>query len=383
MAFDVDQIDAVLSTTRAVRLRLDLEREVPDEIITQCIDLAEQAPSGANIASRRWLVIRDPEVKAQIAHLYREVGGARLIEAAERLKGSGSPRERTTASAAHLAQNLERVPVLVIPTIWGEHDGSGRPGLFDSVIQSAWSFCLALRARGLGTAWTTMILSKRRELAEVLGIPDGVTPIVLLPVAWTLGTDFKPVARRPASQITWIDRWGYTNARPFDGTSLLAAQPGVTVEVDIAAPAQRVWELVTDINLPARFSNEFQGAEWLDGGGPRVGARFLGRNANGERRWETTSHVVACEAPRVFAWNVVDPGQPAAQWRFELDRVGDTTRLRQCMTIGPGMSGTARAMQNDPDNAEAILEARREVHRRNMELTTQGIKALAESGSAS
>ena len=100
MAFDVDQIDAVLSTTRAVRLRLDLEREVPDEIITQCIDLAEQAPSGANITSRRWLVIRDPDVKAKIANLYREAGGARIIAAAEQLKGSGAHRERTTASAA-------------------------------------------------------------------------------------------------------------------------------------------------------------------------------------------------------------------------------------------------------------------------------------------
>jgi len=379
MAFDVDQIDAVLSTTRAVRLRLDLEREVPDEIITQCIDLAEQAPSGANIASRRWLVIRDPEVKAKIANLYREAGGARTIQAAEQLRGSGSHRERTTASAAHLAQNMERVPVLVIPTIWGEHDGSGRPGLFDSVLQAAWSFCLALRARGLGTAWTTMILGKQRELAEVLGIPAGVTPIALLPVAWTIGTDFKPTARRPASQITWIDHWGHTNARPSDGESLLAALPGVTVEVDIAAPPQRVWELVTDINLPARFSQEFQGAEWLDGDSPRVGARFVGRNAIGERRWETTSHIVACEAPRVFAWNIVDPDNPAAQWRFELDRVGDATRLRQCMTIGPGRSGTSRAMESDPDNAKAILAARREAHRRNMELTVQGIKTLAES----
>jgi len=378
MAFDVDQIDAVLSTTRAVRLRLDLEREVPDEIITQCIDLAEQAPSGANITSRRWLVIRDPDVKAKVANLYREAGGARIIAAAEQLKGSGAHRERTTASAAHLAQNLERVPVLVIPTIWGEHDGSGNPGLFDSILQAAWSFCLALRARGLGTAWTTMILSKRRELAELLGIPDGVTPIALLPVAWTIGTDFKPTARRPASQITWVDHWSHTQAKPYDGTSLLSAQPGVTVEVDIAAPARRVWDLITDINLPARFSNEFKGAEWLDGGAPRVGARFVGRNAIGERHWETTSYVVACEAPKVFAWNVVDPDQPAAQWRFELDRVGDSTRLRQCMIMGPDMSGTARAMANDPENAKAILAARREALRHNMELTTQGIKALAE-----
>lgn len=269
MAFDIAQIDAVLSTTRAVRLRLDLERQVPDEIITRCIDLAEQAPSGGNITSRRWLVIRDPEVKAQIAHLYREAGGASMIKTAERLKGSGTHRERTTASAAHLAQ--------------------------------------------------------------------------------------------------------------IDGESLLAAQPGVTVEVDIAAPARRVWELVTDINLPSRFSDEFQGAEWVDADGPRLGASFVGRNKRDDREWQTTSFVVACDPPRVFAWNVSDPERPGAQWRFELDQVGDTTRLRQCMTMGPGMSGTSRAMENEPDKAQEILAARRETLRRNMELTTQGIKRLAES----
>jgi nitroreductase len=378
MTFDVEQVDSVLRTTRAVRRRLDLERPVPNEIILQCVDLAEQAPSGANIASRRWLVIRDAEVKAKIAELYRMAGGANIIQAAQQLKGTGSHREHTAASSAYLAQNMERVPALVIPTIWGEHDGSGRPGLFDSVVQSAWSFCLALRARGLGTAWTTMIFGKREELVDILGIPKGVTPIVLLPVAWTVGTDFKPTARRPAAQITWFDHWGHTHAQPFDG-DVLAAQPGVTVEVNVEAPPQRLWDLISDVTLPARFSDEFQGAEWLDGDGPRVGARFVGRNSMGDRQWETTSHVVACEAPRLFAWNVSDAEQPSAQWRFELDRVGDSTRLRQCMAMGPGLSGTTRAMQQDPDNAMQILTARRATLRRNMELTVQGIKQLAES----
>ena len=378
MTFDVEQIDSVLRTTRAVRRRLDLDRPVSDEIILQCIDLAEQAPSGANIASRRWLVIRDAEVKARLAELYRMAGGANIIQMAEQLKGSGSHREHTASSSAYLAQNMERVPALVIPTIWGEHDGSGRPGLFDSVIQSAWSFCLALRARGLGTAWTTMIFGKQQELVEILGIPKGVTPIVLLPVAWTIGTDFKPTARRPAPQITWFDQWGHTNSRPCDG-DILAAQPGLTVEVDVEATPQGLWDLISDVALPARFSDEFQGAEWLDADSPRVGARFVGRNSIGERQWETVSHVVACDAPRLFAWNVSDAQNPSAQWRFELDRVGSSTRLRQCMTMGPGLSGTTRAMQQDPDNASQILSSRRATLRRNMELTVQGIKQLAET----
>ena len=379
MTFDVEQIDSVLRTTRAVRRRLDLDRPVSDEIILQCIDLAEQAPSGANIASRRWLVIRDAEVKARIAELYRMAGGANIIQMAEQLKGSGSHREHTASSSAYLAQNMERVPALVIPTIWGEHDGSGRPGLFDSVVQSAWSFCLALRARGLGTAWTTMVFAKQQELVEILGIPKGVTPIVLLPVAWTVGTDFKPTARRPASEITWFDHWGHTNALPYHG-DILAAQPGLTVEVDVDAPPQRLWELISDVTLPARYSDEFQGAEWLDGDSLRVGARFVGRNSIGERQWETVSHVVACDSPRLFAWNVSDAENPSAQWRFELDRVGSSTRLRQCMTMGPGRSGTTSAMEQDPDNASQILAARRATLRRNMELTVQGIKQLAENG---
>jgi nitroreductase/uncharacterized protein YndB with AHSA1/START domain len=380
MEFNLEQVDTLLSTTRAVRRRLDFNREVPDEVLLRCIDLAEQAPSGGNVASRRWLVMRDPDTKARLAALYRDAGGRGLIETAERLHGSAHARARVVTSAAYLAQHLERVPVLVLVTIWGTHDGSGRPGLFDSVLQAAWSFCLALRARGLGSAWTTLHLGRAREVADLLGIPDGVTQIVLLPVAYTHGTDFTPVARRPAAAITWFDRWGDTNAHPRDGRSLLAAGPGVTVEVDIAAPPARVWELVSDINLPARFSTEFLGATWIDTESPRVGAAFVGRNRQeGGREWQTTSYIAAWEPPWVLAWNVGDAAQPSAQWRFELEALGSGTRLRQQMTIGPGMSGTARAMQQHPEQAQQILTRRRDQLRRNMERTTHGIKQLAES----
>jgi nitroreductase len=380
MEFNLEQIDTLLSTTRAVRRRLDFTREIPDAVLLRCIDLAEQAPSGGNVASRRWLVIRDPDTKARLAALYRAAGGQGLIETAERLHGSGHARARVVTSAAYLAQHLERVPVLVLVTIWGTHDGSGRPGLFDSVLQAAWGFCLALRARGLGSTWTTLHLGRAYEVAALLGIPDGVTQVVLLPVAYTRGTDFTPAPRRPASAITWFDRWGDTNAHPRDGRSLLAAGPGVTVEVDIAATPTRVWEFVRDINLPARFSTEFLGATWIDTEGPRVGAAFVGRNRQEEgREWETTSYIVAWERPRVLAWNVSDPAQPSAQWRFELEPLGSGTRLRQHVTMGPGMSGTARAMAQHPEHAQQILARRRDQLRRNMERTTHGIKQLAES----
>ena len=380
MEFNLEQIDTLLSTTRAVRRRLDFTREVPDEVLLRCIDLAEQAPSGGNVASRRWLVIRDPDTKARLAALYRDAGGRGLIETAARLRGSGQARARVVTSAAYLAQHLERVPVLVLVTIWGTHDGSGRPGLFDSVLQAAWSFCLALRARGLGSAWTTLHLGRAREVADLLGIPDGVTQIVLLPVAYTQGTDFTPVTRRPAAAITWFDCWGDTNAHPRDGRSLLATGPGVTVEVDIAAAPARVWELVSDINLPARFSTEFRGATWIDTEGPRVGAAFIDKNQQERgREWQTTSYIVAWEPPWVLAWNVSDPAQPSAQWRFELEALGSGTRLRQQVTIGPGISGTARAMQQHPEQAQQMLTRRRDQLRHNMELTTHGIKQLAES----
>ncbi len=207
MDFDLEQTDALLSTTRAVRRRLDLDRDVPDEIVMRCIELAEQAPTGGNQQSRRWLVVRDPDTRQRLADLYRAAGGDQLVEIADRLAGSGHPNETVMASAAHLARNLERVPVLVIPTILGVHDGSGRPGLFDSVIQAAWSFCLALRARGLGTAWTTVHLQRADEAAAILGIPDDVTQIALFPVAWTLGTDFRPASRRPARELVHLDSW--------------------------------------------------------------------------------------------------------------------------------------------------------------------------------
>ena len=155
----------------------------------------------------------------------------------------------------------------------------------------------------------------------------------------------------------------------------------MTVEIDIDASPERVWELASDINIPARFSNEFQGADWIDADGPREGASFIGRNkrTDVDRVWQTTSHVVACDPPRVFAWNVNDRDRPSAQWRFELERIPGGTRLSQRLIIGPSLSATGRAMEANPDQARQILASRREQHRGNMTLTLQGIKRLAET----
>src|SRR5436305_2120195 len=192
---DPRRVDEVLATTRAVRRRLDLQRPVDNQLLLDCIDLAEQAPTGGNLGSRRWIIVREQRVKDQLGQLYRDTALPFIAAAAERLRGTDHPQAKVMASALYLAEHLAEVPAIVIPTIIGRHDGSGRPGLFDSVIQAAWSFCLALRARGLGTTWVTAALQDEAKVKEILGIPDTMTEIVMFPVAYTKGTDFRRAPR--------------------------------------------------------------------------------------------------------------------------------------------------------------------------------------------
>ena len=265
----------------------------------------------------------------------------------------------------------------MIVTIWGKHDNSGRPGLFDSVIQGAWSFCLALRARGLGSAWTTLHLGKAAEVSELLGIPTGVTQIVLLPVAHTRGTDFRPAPRVSARTITYFDRWGDTRAGNDDGPRTFDSGPGVTVELEIDTKPDAIWPYICDPDLLARWSDEFMGATWE--GEPGLGTTFTGRNHNevlGD--WETTSHIVGYDKNRLFAWAVRDPGDPGTQWRLELVPLAGGTRLRFAMRFGPGSSGLTWAISNDPDNEAAIIRDRQDTHRANMTRCLDGIKHLAE-----
>jgi hypothetical protein len=159
--------------------------------------------------------------------------------------------------------------------------------------------------------------------------------------------------------------------------------PGVGVEVRIDAPPARVWELVSDIELPARFSEELQGAEWLDGAtGPALGATFRGTNrhqAIGE--WQTASVLVACEPGVAFAWAVGEPDNPSASWRYDLSPSGDGTLLRYSCVLGPAPSGLSAAIERMPDKEERIIERRLDEHRANMQRVVDGIKQLAEAGS--
>ena len=379
MDIDPAQVDTVLATTRAVRKRLDLERPVDNQLLLDCIDLAEQAPTGGNLGSRRWIVVRDRAVKEQLAEVYRDTAGEFMSTTAERLRGTGHPQEKVMASASYLVDHLAEVPAIVIPTIIGRHDGGSRPGLFDSVVQAAWSFCLALRARGLGSTWVTAALQDEDRVKEILGIPAHMTEIVMLPVAWTKGTDFKRAPRLPAREITYFDRFG-TTSQEGPGESLRFADgPGIIAEADIDAPLSTVWALVTDINVPGRFSTEFLGAEWA-GDERGLGAVFHGRNqhaAIGE--WTVPCFVDTFEEGRAFGWCTSDVEQPGARWKFELDASVGRTRLRFSYVIGPGRSGTSRAIEMNPGKEERVLRRRLGEVQANMERTVQGIKTLAEA----
>lgn len=375
MAIDIPSVDHALTTTRAVRLRLDLERPVDNEIILDCIDIAEQAPTGGNQGSRRWVVVTDPKIKAQMAELYMATGGEFMIGARDKIAGTGHPQERVMKSAAHLAEHLAEVPAIVVPTIMGVHDDSGRPGLFDSVIQSVWSFCVALRARGLGTAWTTAILGQRDELREVLGVPETSTQIAMIPVAWFTGEDFKPAPRYPAREITFIDQYAHTWETGPSNPACLADGPGTVVEADIKAPIDQVWELVTDINFGAQFSEEFVGARWADGvEGPALDAQFIGSNTHeaiGE--WDVNCFVDRYEEHKEFGWRTSDADNPGARWCFHLERIAGATRVRYTVTLGPGPSGIGRAIELMPEKEPRILSRRIEEHRANMQAVLDGL----------
>jgi nitroreductase len=377
MDIDPVHVDETLATTRAVRRRLDLERPVDNQLLLDCIDIAEQAPTGGNLGSRRWIVVRDQAVKDQLGVLYRDAALSFMSAAAERLRGSGHPQERVMASSLYLAEHLADVPAIVVPTIIGRHDGSGRPGLFDSVIQAAWSLCLALRARGLGTTWMTAVFQDEAKVKELLGIPEHMTEIVMLPVAWTKGTDFRRAPRHPARSITYFDRFGVTFEHgPRDAPNFDDA-PGAVAEVDIDAPRHVVWQLVTDVEVPTRFSDEALGATW-QGSERGVGAEFVGRNTYRSNEWSIPCYVDVRDELRSFGWCTADPANPGARWRFDLEQIPGGTRLRYRYVMGPGPSGTSAAIESNPDKHARIVRRRLDEVKANMHRTVEGIKQLAE-----
>ena len=155
--------------------------------------------------------------------------------------------------------------------------------------------------------------------------------------------------------------------------------PTTEVEVLVAAPIERVWEAITDINLPAEFSGEFQGADWIDDA-PALGARFVGRNSHSAMGdWETTSFVNEYDPPRAFGWAVGDPDEPSATWWFRLEQEADGVRVRQGGRMGPAPSGLTFAITAMPDKEERIVARRLQEWERNMQATLNGLKARLEA----
>jgi len=397
VTFDVAEVDRLLTTTRSVRKKLDLERDVPTDLILELIDVAEQAPSGSNQASRRWLIVRDEHLKKELAEIYRAAGSGLFEAMSQTDAGAQTTAQRVFSSAGHLAMNLERVPALVMLGIWGVYDGSGKPSLFDSSIQAGWSFCLAARARGLGTAWTTLLLERREEVADLLGIPGGFTQVVMFPVAYSSQDNFKPVVRRPAQEITYMDQWGFTDANiPLDQRANPFEGRGVCVSIDVNAPAERVWELATDITTPSRHCKEAAGAVWDEGTTPGVGATFKGKNATddtghpaidavvmrlvGAMEWETPCTVTAWDPGRHFEYGVGEAGNPWAIWGFRIEPLlGGEVRLEHYLVHGAAVSGTAMAALENPAEADAIVTGRFRVVRDNLVQVVGGMKKEAET----
>lgn len=206
-------IDELLTTTRTVRKRLDCDRPVERSVIEECVEIAMQAPSGANSQGWQWVFVEEPELKERLAVIYRKQFDVtyRVMP----INTYDDPAVQAQAvrrrwSATWLADNFERVPLIMVPCSPGRIDGASlgaQAGFWGSFLPAVWSFMLALRSRGLGTCITTVHLFREQEAAAMLGIPDGYAQACLLPVAYYTGESFRPAARRPVEELTYWNRW--------------------------------------------------------------------------------------------------------------------------------------------------------------------------------
>ena len=210
--FDLSQIDKLLTTTRSVRKRLDLERPVSREVVLECLEIALQAPSGGNSQPWRWLIVDDPDTRKRLGALYQRSHDPYMAanrEAAE-TAGRADVMGKIMDSSQYLSDHMGEVPVMVIPCLLGRPEGLSQgeiAGFYGSILPAAWSLMLALRSRGLGSAWTTLHLTYEKEARDLLGIPETVTQTALIPVAYYKGEDFKPAPRQPVDKVTYFNAW--------------------------------------------------------------------------------------------------------------------------------------------------------------------------------
>jgi nitroreductase len=199
--------DELLTTTRSVRKRLDFDRPVDPKLLDECLEIALQAPTASNRQSWHFVVVTDPELKNPIADYYRQSFAAYIRPAAE----GDDARARMVSSSSYLAERFHEVPAYVIFCLRGRvetADHETQASMYGSIVQAAWSFQLAARARGLGTCYTTLHLPHEREIAELLQIPfDRYAQVALVTVGHSIGTDFKPAARKPLDEVVHRERW--------------------------------------------------------------------------------------------------------------------------------------------------------------------------------
>ena len=206
--------DEVLTTTRSVRKRLDFDKPVPRKVLMECLDIALQAPTGSNAQGWQWMFVEDPAKKTALADIYR-ANATPYLDLPKPVRGDirDNQMDAVMNSAKYLNENFEKAPVLMIPLLEGRVEGAEagiQASFWGSLLPAVWSYMLALRERGLGTAWTTLHLigDGEKQAAELLGIPyEQYTQGGLFPIAYTKGTDFKLAKRLPAEQLTHWDTW--------------------------------------------------------------------------------------------------------------------------------------------------------------------------------
>ena len=206
--------DELLTTTRTVRKRLDLTRPVPMDLVRECLEIGLQAPSGSNRQGWHWVVVTDPELRAAVGAVYgravreyldSEASAARLFADDP---GRAPVQRRVGDSVAYLGEHMGEVPVLLIPCLRVPSLPAGnQAGVWGSLLPAVWNYMLAARARGLGTAWTTLHLAYEREVADLLGLPEDVRQGALVPTAYYTGETFRPAPRQPLEEILHVDGW--------------------------------------------------------------------------------------------------------------------------------------------------------------------------------
>jgi len=220
---DLASVDHVLQTTRSVRLRLDLDRELPRSVIEEALEIALQAPTGANTQTWRFIVVTDSTLKAGIAECYRKGAAEYMadntgmtqtgVSANREFEASDLRQQQKTGvitSSVHLMENMEKVPALIIPCIESRFENETpfvQASMYGSILPATWSLMLALRARRVASAWTSLHLVYEKEVREFLGMPDNITQAALLPVAWLKGGDLHPAKRLPLAEVAYWNRW--------------------------------------------------------------------------------------------------------------------------------------------------------------------------------